>query len=221
MRPVRPPECQACDACSEVQPDDAPAEGKAMGHQRRTVLGAAAALLVGALAAVSASGLSGAPAAPAATLAQVAWIAGDWQGEAGPGALSQEVWAAPAGDCMMGMWRLVIDGKVKLFETLSITQEEGGPVLRLRHFGRDGVGWEERDKPLTLKVDQIGEGVVAFAGPGRSGPLRIVYRRTGDDTMMVAVEKNEGSEEFSFRRMSAWRGAPAPARATLTPVVRP
>ena len=179
--------------------------------------GAAALLHLGA----SAAATDGQQPAARASIAQVAWIAGDWQGEAGPGAFSQEVWAAPAGDCMMGMWRLVIDGKVKLFETLSITQEEGGPVLRLRHFGRDGVGWEERDKPLTLKVDQIGEGVVAFAGPGRSGPLRIVYRRTGDDTMTVAVEKDGGSEQFTFRRMGAWRGAPAQARGTLTPVVRP
>lgn len=161
------------------------------------------------------------PQTPPATLAQVAWIAGDWQGEAGPGALSQEVWAAPAGDCMMGMWRLVIDGKVKLFESLSITQEDGGPVLRLRHFGRDGVGWEERDRPLTLRLAEISDGVAAFAGPGRSGPLRIVYRRTGDDTMSVAVEKDGGSEQFAFRRMGAWRGAPVQARGTLTPVVRP
>jgi hypothetical protein len=173
------------------------------------------------LAAGAASAQDGRRPAAAATMADVAWIAGDWQGEAGPGALSQEVWAAPAGDCMMGMWRLVIDGRVKLFESLSIVAESGGPVLRLRHFGRDGVGWEERDKPLTLPLAEVGDGVAAFAGPGRSGPLRIVYRRTGDETMTVAVEKGEGSEQFAFRRMGAWRGAPVQARGALAPVVRP
>ena len=190
-------------------------------RRRANGTGFAAAVLV--LLAAAAAAQTGAPAAEVrtATLAQVAWIAGDWQGEMGPETLSQEVWAAPAGDCMMGMWRLVIDGKVKLFESLSITQEASGPVLRLRHFGRDGVGWEERDKPLTLQLAEVGDGVAAFAGPGRSGPLRIVYRRTGDDTMSVAVEKDGGSEQFTFRRMGAWRGAPAQARGTLTPVVRP
>jgi len=159
--------------------------------------------------------------APSATIAQVAWIAGDWQGEVAPGAFSQEVWAAPAGDCMMGMWRLVIGGKVKLFESLSITQEEGGPVLRLRHFGRDGVGWEERDRPLTLPLVEVGDGLAAFAGPGRSGPLRIVYRRTGDDTMTVAVEKTEGRESFDFRRTGSWRGTPAQAGSAPAPAGRP
>jgi len=186
-----------------------------MSSQRGILAGAVAALLLCAAPVAAQTGV------PAATIAQVAWIAGDWQGEAGPGALSQEVWAAPAGDCMMGMWRLVIDGKVELFESLSITQEVGGPVLRLRHFGRDGVGWEERDRPLTLAAVEVGDGLVAFSGPGRSGPLRIVYRRTGADTMTVAVEKGEGNEQFSFRWMGAWRGAPVQARGTLTPVVRP
>jgi hypothetical protein len=154
---------------------------------------------------------SAAPPAVRATLAELAFMAGDWQGEAGPGAFSQEVWAAPAGDCMMGMWRLVVDGRVKLLEALSITQEDGGPVMRLRHYGRDGVGWEERDAPIALRVASAGGGVAVFEGPGRSGPLRITYRKTGDGTLSCAVEKSDGREEYSFRRASAWDGAPASA----------
>jgi hypothetical protein len=186
--------------------------------RRDLVRGAFALLLLG-------SGVAAAQDAPRpvanATIADVAWIAGDWQGEAGPGTLSQEVWAAPAGDCMMGMWRLVIDGRVKLFESLSIVVENGGPVLRLRHFGRDGVGWEEKDKPLTLSLVETGEGLAAFSGAGRSGPLRIVYRRTGDDVMTVAMEKDEGREVFEFRRAGAWRGEPRPPAAALAPAQRP
>jgi hypothetical protein len=187
--------------------------------ERRWFGRGAAALLL--LAAGTAAGQGAPRPAAKATIADVAWIAGDWQGEAGPGALSQEVWAAPAGDCMMGMWRLVIDGRVKLFESLSIVAGDGGPVLRLRHFGRDGVGWEEKDKPLTLPLVETGEGLAAFSGAGRSGPLRIVYRRTGDDAMTVAVEKDEGREVFEFRRAGAWRGEPRPPAAALAPAQRP
>jgi hypothetical protein len=181
-----------------------------------TSLAVAALLLVAAPAATQESG----GAAPA-TIDRVAWIAGDWQGEVGRGAFSQEVWAAPAGDCMMGMWRLVIDGKVKLLESLSITQEESGPVLRLRHFGRDGVGWEERDRPITLPLTEVGDGLAVFAGSGRSGPLRIVYRRTGDGSMTVAVEKDEGREAFEFRRAGSWRGSVVTAPGALAPALRP
>jgi hypothetical protein len=185
---------------------------------RRVLETGAAALL---LLVTSAAAQEGRRPAAVATIADVAWIAGDWQGEAGPGALSQEVWAAPAGDCMMGMWRLVIDGRVRLFESLSIVADEGGPVLRLRHFGRDGVGWEEKDRPLTLPLVEHGEGLAVFSGAGRSGPLRIVYRRTGDDTISVAVEKDEGREVFEFRRAGTWRGEPRPPAAALAPAQRP
>jgi len=177
---------------------------------------AAFALAIGAVATAQETGT----AAGRYRIEQIAWMAGDWQGEAGPEAFSQEVWAAPAGDCMMGMWRLVVAGRVKLFESLSITQEAGGPVMRLRHIGADGVAWEERDTPLTLQLHEAGDGLVVFAGPGRSGALRIVYRLTGADAMTVSVEKTEGTETFSFRRASPWRGEPMRASA-LAPADRP
>src|SRR5262245_27411499 len=66
-------------------------------------------------------------------LTDLAWMAGHWIDEAG-GSLSEEIWAAPVADCMIGMWRYAADGKPKLFELLAIVQEDGGPVLRIRHF---------------------------------------------------------------------------------------
>ncbi len=172
------------------------------GRSPKTMLAAAGAVAAAVL-------LAAQPAAPPSKpdgLAALAFMAGDWQGDAGGGAFSQEVWAAPVGDCMMGMWRLVAGGKVELFESLSITQEASGPVMRMRHFGRDGVGWEERDKPVALPLVRSADGLAVFAGPGRSGTLRITYRRTGEDAMAVAVEKSDGREEFTFRRVSRWRG---------------
>jgi hypothetical protein len=67
-----------------------------------------------------------APAAPppiAATLADVAFLEGHWRG-GDPGELSEEVWSAPEGDSMVGMWRYVANGRARLFEMLSL--KEGG-----------------------------------------------------------------------------------------------
>jgi hypothetical protein len=67
-----------------------------------------------------------APAAPppiAATLADVAFLEGHWRG-GDPGELSEEVWSAPEGDSMVGMWRYVAKGRARLFEMLSL--KEGG-----------------------------------------------------------------------------------------------
>jgi hypothetical protein len=140
-------------------------------------------------------------AAPRATIADVAFIAGHWKGEAG-GSLSEEIWAPPAGDNMVGMWRLVGDGKVKLFEFLTIVQEADGPAFRLRHFDRRGIGWEDKDKPLLLKLVSWKPREATFEGrdSADTGTVRLVYRRTSDEAMSVTLEKsNQPPQEFPFR----------------------
>ena len=82
---------------------------------------------------MAAPALAGAQGGPGvkATLADLAWIAGHWVNEEG-GDLSEEVWTAPTGDSMQGMWRYVAAGRVKIFEALTIVEDAEGVTLRLR-----------------------------------------------------------------------------------------
>ena len=138
-------------------------------------------------------------AAKAATLAQVAWIAGHWVDDAG-GGLSEEVWAAPNGDSMIGMWRYVAKGKAQIFELLSITEEAGGPVFRLRHFSPKMVAREEKDKPLTLSLVSLKEREAVFEGQeDGAGTVRLTYRRPTAETLSVTLDKPGKSQEFRFR----------------------
>ena len=142
-----------------------------------------------------------------ATLADVAFIAGHWKGDVG-GSLSEEVWTSPAGDSMVGMWRLVTDGQVRVFEFLTIVQDTDGPTFRLRHFDRQGVGREEKDKPIALKLVSWKPGEAAFEGRDATGTgtMRLTYRRTGDATLAVTLEKpNTPPQEFTFRLATAIR----------------
>jgi hypothetical protein len=130
----------------------------------------------------------------------VAWIAGHWVDDS-EGNLSEEIWAAPAGDSMMGMWRYVAGGKVRIHELLTITDEGGGPVFRLRHFDPRLVAREEKDKPLVLKLVALKDGEAAFEGPGQpTGTVRLTYRRTSPDALSVTLDKEGSSQVFGFRR---------------------
>lgn len=145
--------------------------------------------------------------APKATMADVAFIAGHWKGDMG-GMVSEEVWTAPSGDNMVGMWRLVGGGKVKLFEFLNIVEEGDGPTFRLRHFDRAGLGWEEKDKPVVLKVVSFGPRAATFEGRNseNTGTVRLAYRRTADDAMTVMLEKTGSApQDFTFRLATAMR----------------
>ena len=141
------------------------------------------------------------PAPPPLALADLAWLAGDWRGSDSE-MVSQEVWMAPAGDCMVGMWRLVLEGKLKLSEHMQIVQEPTGPVMHLRHFERTGVGWEERLKPLVVPLVKAGDGEAVFDSPSTPrGPLRITYKRQPDGSLVVSVAHgDEAASTYTFRR---------------------
>ncbi len=73
------------------------------------------------------------------------WLAGHWTGEA-TGGIAEEIWSPPHGGEMIGMFRLVQDGKPAFYEFMSIAEKEGGLRLRIKHFDANFKGWEAQDK---------------------------------------------------------------------------
>lgn len=139
----------------------------------------------------------------AAALADVAWMSGRWLSTE-KGTLSEESWGLPAGDSMVGTWRLSVEGRVKVVELLTMVEEQGKVVLRLRHFDGRGVAWEEKDAPLVLPLVAKAKGVAVFEGQEQGALLRLTYRREGR-SLIVALEKGKGeSQTYRFQR------APAP-----------
>ena len=80
--------------------------------------------------------------AQTATLNDFSWLAGRWVDDAG-GNLSEEIWTAPAGDAMQGMWRYVVGGKTQIYEILMISADDGRIVMRIRHFAPQLIGRAE------------------------------------------------------------------------------
>jgi hypothetical protein len=100
---------------------------------------------------------------PPATLSTMEWLAGHWVGEA-LGGTSEEIWSPPAGGSMMGMYRLIKDGKPVFYELLTIVEENGTLVLRLKHFHADLKGWEEKDRTVDFPLVAVRDGAVHFEG---------------------------------------------------------
>ncbi len=131
-------------------------------------------------------------ASPAASIDQVAWVAGHWHGEAFGGQV-EEVWSKPAGGAMMGMFRLVQGGEVGFYEILTLLEEEGSLVFRLKHFNSDLTGWEEKDETVSMPLVALEDGIAFFDG--------ITFQRVDDNTMNIylASENKEGGfDEITF-----------------------
>ncbi len=145
--------------------------------------------------------MGAAPAPVPATLADVAFMSGHWVG-GDPGDLSEEVWTAPEGDSMVGMWRYVAKGQTRIFEMLTLTLEGPGVVLRLRHFDAKLVAREERERAVELPLVAKGPREAVFEGPASDGKgtVRLTYRRGEDDVLVGVLEKGGSKQEFRFRR---------------------
>jgi hypothetical protein len=136
-----------------------------------------------------------------ATLADVAFVAGHWVG-GDPGDLSEEVWSAPEGDSMVGMWRYVAKGRTRIYEILTLTAEGPNVVLRIRHFDPKLVAREEKGRAVELPLVAKGPREAVFEGPEYDvkGTVRLTYRRSDDDTLTGVLEKEGTKQEFRFRR---------------------
>jgi hypothetical protein len=137
---------------------------------------------------------------PPATIADMAWLAGHWTGNA-LGGVSEEIWSPPRAGAMMGMYRLVKDGKPVFYELLTIVEHQGSLMLRLKHFNADLTGWEEKTKTVDFPLVATGKGAVHFEG--------MSFHPKGDKelTVYLAIGDRGGStpreEAFSYTRVPA------------------
>src|SRR4026207_172406 len=129
------------------------------------------------------------------TLADVSWIAGDWQTAPGGRAQIEEHWTSVAGGSMMGMGRTVAGDKTVEFEYLRIEQRADG-VYYVAHP-------KARCPGTDFKLTRASATEVVFENPQHDFPKRIIYRKTGDDSLTASIDGGEGTKAmaFAFRRM--------------------
>ena len=116
-----------------------------------------------------------ASAADKATVADLSWIAGHWRA-AHQGTVIEEVWTAPEGGAMLGMFRLVKGGQPEFYELVAIEQAAAGPTMRIRHFSPGLKSWEKADGHIALVLSEVKPDRALFEADGET----LQYARAGD-----------------------------------------
>jgi len=142
--------------------------------------------------------LSDGQVSPPATLAEMNWLAGHWTGDAF-GGLCEEIWSPARDGAMMGMFRLINNGKATFYEMMTIVEENGTIILRLKHFSPKLIGWEEKTKTVDFKFVGNKDGAIHFEG--------LTFKPEGKNsvTIYLAVEQKDGpaiEEVIRYRRVS-------------------
>jgi len=141
---------------------------------------------------------------PQADLSGLAWLVGQWSGE-GLGGQIDEIWTAPQGGAMLGMFRLTSAGAPRFYELMTMVEERGSVRLRLKHFNPDLTGWEEKGEAVEFPLVAVAGDRWLFDG--------LTIHRQGDDamTIYVAISAADGTVRegaFSYTRVRGQQARP-------------
>ena len=102
-------------------------------------------------------------AAPQATIDDVSWISGSWSGQA-MGSRFEETWNPPSAGTMVGMFKFIKEEEVAFYEILTIVEQGGTLMLRLKHFSPGLEGWEEKEKSIEFPLVSVSQSEARFDG---------------------------------------------------------
>jgi len=144
---------------------------------------------------------SGSPSTPSGIAAKVTdaeFLAGRWQGVMGKNKDSfvEETWGGPNGRSTIGMFRWnKPDGTASVQELLTITEEDGTLLLRLRHQSGAGVAWEEKEKPMVFALAERTPTLLRFDSLRDTGDVSLCRYALKDGKLFIDVEFGTPSAE--------------------------
>jgi hypothetical protein len=141
--------------------------------------------------------LSEGEAPPTGTLEDVAWLAGSWTGTAFGGPF-EAVWTPPSAGSMVGLFKLLDGDEVNFYEILTLKVDDGRLGIKVKHFTKDFIAWEEKDEYTHFKLVRIDDNAVHFSG--------ISFYRVGEDRMEVYLVMRSGEilreERLTYQRVN-------------------
>lgn len=123
-----------------------------------------------------------------ASIADISWLAGDWEGMAGPSSI-EERWSPAAGGAMLAMSRTTRAGTMSAFEFLCIAERAGSLVYTAR---------PNADAPTDFTLTHLDADSATFENPAHDFPKRIRYVRRPDGSLAATISGAEGQRPVTF-----------------------
>jgi hypothetical protein len=135
-----------------------------------------------------------------AALAPLSFLTGRWVSET-PGVMQEEIWTPLSGDSITGSFRIVELGRPVFYEFWAVEVDDNRPVLKLKHFNADLIGWEDKGASTKMPLVSTSERYAVFAAT--NGSVSLHYHRAGNKLTCVVhhVKDGKGSDEtFTLMR---------------------
>lgn len=129
---------------------------------------------------------------PAGSLGVMQFIEGHWKATQPDGLTVEGTWLAPQGDNMLGMMRMMKDGKATMYEILAYEPSGKGLVSLVKHFKPGLIGMEEKEKQDRYNFLEAKQDRVYFEKEG--GDLRILYEKRSPDQFAIMRGNQENGQ---------------------------
>lgn len=123
------------------------------------------------------------------TLSDLEFIAGHWQ-TTKDGRTVEAFWTESEGDNMVGVVRMMHEGKATLYEMFAIEMTDSGLEVKVKHFKPGLVGLEEKDKFDHYTFLESSKGSAIFEKKGAD--VRVLYEKRAGKKFAIAIGKEEG-----------------------------
>lgn len=138
------------------------------------------------------------------SLSDLGWMAGAWTCEKWGGEM-KEIWAAPSGNSMIGMFSHVKAGEPGFYEFMAIEKNKDGLRFYLRHFSPKSIAWEDKQSPMIFSVTIASKNEVVFERiDAPETNTKLIYKLESPDKLMSRLEKTKDGktqvEVFNFTR---------------------
>ena len=126
------------------------------------------------------------------SLGVMQFIEGHWKAIQPDGLTVEGTWLAPEGDNMLGMMRMMKDGKATMYEMLAYEPSEKGLVSLVKHFKPGLIGMEEKEKQDRYNFLEATKDRAYFEKDG--GDLRILYEKRSPDQFAIMRGNQENGQ---------------------------
>ncbi|MBL8228080.1 MAG: hypothetical protein JNL98_06370 [Bryobacterales bacterium] len=134
------------------------------------------------------------------TLSDFRFLTGHWRCEVW-GGVGEEVWMAPSGGNMLGMFRFIKGGKLEFSEIFGVEERAGGLTFLLRHFSPGLKAWEDKESPLEWKIAEWKQNETLFTREG----VTLRYKLESPDVLVATMVSTKGGKTethvFRFQRV--------------------
>lgn len=121
-------------------------------------------------------------------LEELSWLTGRWEGEAF-GGRCEEIWAPPSAGSMVGMFKVWKEGRVSFYEIETITIDNSGISLNVKHFNEDLTGWEEKDEVAKFPFVSAGKDEIRFEG--------LTYKKISGDSLQIVLDTRDSNGKIN------------------------